>query len=88
MESVIEETTAYTIAYRHFWGNELRTNVFYGAAETDTTDRDRSHWGINLMTNIETNLIAGIEFGNYAIDDAGSESIDSNYLQFSAKYNF
>ncbi len=87
-ESVIEETIAYTIAYRHFWGNELRTNVFYGAAETDTTDRERSHWGINLMTNIETNLTAGVEFGNYAIDDVGSESIDSNYLQFSAKYNF
>jgi len=87
-ETVVEETTAYTVAYRHFWNESLRTTAFYGAAETDTTDKKRSHWGINLITNLETNLTAGLEFGNYSIQDQGIEDIDSNYLQLSAKYNF
>lgn len=87
-QAVVEETTAYTVAYRHFWDDNLRTTAFYGAAETETTDRDRSHWGVNLMKDIETNLTAGVEFGNYAIQDAGSEDIDSNYIQLSAQYKF
>lgn len=86
--SKVEATTAYTVAYRHFWDDNLRTSVFYGAAETDTTDKKRSHWGINLVKDIETNLKAGVEFGNYAIDDKGMESVDSNYLQLSAQFSF
>lgn len=87
-ESVVESTTAATIAYRHFWNENLRSTVFYGAAETDELERKRAHWGVNLMTNITQELTAGVELGNYAIKDKGIVKIDSDYLQFSAKYSF
>lgn len=79
---------AATVAYRHFWNENLRSTVFYGAAETDELDRKRAHWGVNLMTNITKELTAGVELGNYAIKDKGIVKIDSDYLQFSAKYSF
>jgi len=87
-ERVVESTLAYTFAYRHFWTESLRSTVYYGAAETDELSRKRAHWAVNLITDIDTNLIAGVEFGNYAIKDDGIDDIDSNYLQFSAKYSF
>ena len=83
-----ESTTAFTLAYRHFWTESLRSTVFYGGAKTDTLERERSHWGVNLLTSISANFDVGAEFGNYAIDDKGVESVDSNYLQFSAIYKF
>ncbi|MAG75155.1 MAG: hypothetical protein CL811_00235 [Colwelliaceae bacterium] len=84
----VEETTAYAVSYRHFWTESLRSTVFYGAATTDTLDRERSHWGVNLMSNLTPQLSTGVEFGNYEIADKGIESINSNYLQLSAKYSF
>ena len=87
-ETAVESTTAYTVAYRHFWTEDLRSTLFYGAAETNKLERKRAHWGINLMTNITSHLTTGVELGNYAIKDKGIESINSNYLQFSAKYSF
>lgn len=85
---VVESTLAYTVAYRHFWNESLRSTAFYGAAETDELDRKRAHWGVNLMTNITPELTTGVEFGNYAIKDSGIQSINSNYLQLSAQYKF
>lgn len=84
----VESTVAYTVAYRHYWTDSMRSTVFYGAAETNVLERDRSHWGVNLIKSITDNMDVGVEIGNYAIDDRGIEPIDSNYLQFSAKYNF
>ncbi len=86
-ERVVEETTAYTVAYRHFWTDKLRSTAFLGTAETDVLGRDRAHWGVNLIKQVEDNLIAGVEFGNYSIDDEGLADIDSDYLQFSLKYS-
>lgn len=83
-----ESTTAFTLAYRHFWSENTRSTVFYGGAKTDKLERERSHWGVNLLTSITGNLDVGAEFGNYAIDDKGTESVDSDYLQFSAIYKF
>lgn len=85
---VVESTLAYTLAYRHFWNESLRSTAFYGAAKTDELDRKRAHWGVNLMTNITPELTTGVEFGNYAIKDSGIQSINSNYLQLSAQYKF
>lgn len=85
---VVESTLAYTLAYRHFWNESLRSTAFYGAAKTDELDRKRAHWGVNLMTNITPELTTGVEFGNYAIKDSGIQSISSNYLQLSAQYKF
>ncbi len=84
----IYDTQAYTVAYRHFWTEDLRSNLYYGAVKIDdqigadgkTTDRE--HIAINLMTNINPKTTVGIEVGNYK-----TESADSNYLQLSAKYS-
>ena len=79
----ILETQAYTAAYRHFWTETLRSTVYYGNIEIDDTDIDRSHWALNLMQEIKPGFTVGGEFGNYE-----TESGDSDYLQFSAKYSF
>jgi hypothetical protein len=84
----VESTTAFTVAYRHFWTDTMRSTVFYGAAQTDILERDRSHWGVNILENITEDFEIGLELGNYAIDDEALADIDSNYLQFSAKMKF
>ncbi|BFM09162.1 DcaP family trimeric outer membrane transporter [Halioxenophilus aromaticivorans] len=87
-ELVVEETTAYTVAYRHFWSDTLRSTAFYGTAETDVAELERAHWGLNLINSINKQLDVGVEIGNYAIDDALTENVDSDYLQFSATFRF
>lgn len=87
-ELEVETTLAYTLAYRHFWDETLRSTVYYGAAKTDVLERDRAHWAVNLLTDIEKNFTVGVEFGNYSVNDEGAEDVDSNYLQFSAVYKF
>ena len=87
-KTVIESTVAYTLAYRHYWQESLRSSVFYGAAKTGELGRKRAHWGVNLITNITPQLTTGVELGNYQISDDGMKEIDSNYLQVSATYKF
>lgn len=79
----VEETTSISVAYRHYWTETLRTNVFYGNTETEESDRDRTHWGINLFKNITPKLSYGIEFGNFKAKDLDA---DSDYAQLSVKY--
>lgn len=84
----IYEAQAITVAYRHFWTENLRSNLYYGAVKIDDQvgadgkTTDRKHIAINLMTNINPKTVVGIEVGNYK-----TESADSNYLQLSAKYS-
>ena len=85
-QMAVESTIAYAVSYRHFWTDTMRSTAFYGAAETDVLERKRSHWGINLIDSITDHLDVGVELGNYAIDDANIDGIDSHYLQFSATY--
>ncbi|MBO1255119.1 hypothetical protein J3L16_05385 [Alteromonas sp. 5E99-2] len=87
-ETEVETTTAFTISYRHFWTETMRTTAFYGSGQTDILDRKRNHWGINLIEDITPYLNIGAEFGNYSVDDAAIEDIDSNYFQLSAKFTF
>lgn len=87
-ETEVESTDAFAVSYRHFWTDIARTTVFYGAAETDVLERERAHWGINYITDVTSKLSVGAELGNYSIDDEGIDGIDSDYLQFSAKFNF
>ncbi len=79
----VEDTTSIMVAYRHFWTEDMRTNVFYGNTETDASDRDRTHWGVNLFKNFTKELSFGVELGNFEMAEADA---DSNYFQFSAKY--
>jgi len=51
-------------------------------------ERDRSHWGINIIENITEELEVGFELGNYEIQDQEIDDINSNYFQFSEQLNF
>ena len=79
----IEESIAVMGAYRHFWNETLRSSVFVGYQETEETDRERTHWGVNLFTNVTKQLSFGIEVGNFEMAEANA---DSNYIQLSTKF--
>lgn len=79
----VEESTAYMVAYRHFWNESTRSSVFYGNITTEESDVDRTQWGINVFKNYTKNLSFGAEIGNFSLDE---QDADSTYLQFSAKY--
>jgi hypothetical protein len=83
----VEETTAYTLAYRHVWNSDWRSTAYYGTAETDVLDYDRSHWGVNAIRQLTPKLWAGIEVGNFAVEDGGTDDVDSDYVQFSMKFS-
>lgn len=79
----VEDTTSYMVAYRHFWTGDLRSTAFYGYVETDESNQERSHWGVNVFKSVTPSLSFGVELGNFSIDE---QNADSNYFQFSAKY--
>jgi len=79
----VEETTSIMVAYRHFWSESIRSNVFYGNTETDESDRDRTHWGINIFKSITPKLSYGLEIGNF---EMAEQDADSDYAQVSVKY--
>lgn len=83
----VEETTAYTVSYRHVWNDQWRSSIYYGTAETDVLEYDRSHWGLNLIRQLTPQLWAGAEVGNFSIDDKNAQNGDSSYLQFSMKFS-
>lgn len=83
----VESATSIMVAYRHIWNDEYRSNVYYGNTTTDETDRDRTHWGVNVFKTIDKHLSYGLELGGYEQADASdATSGDSTYLQFSVKY--
>ena len=79
----VEETTSVMVAYRHFWTDSMRSSVFVGNTTTDLTDRDRTHWGVNLFENVTKQLSFGIEVGNFEMAESDA---DSMYVQFSTKF--
>jgi len=79
----VEETTSMLVSYRHFWTEDLRSNFFYGNLETEESNRDRTHWGINIFKAVTPQLSYGVELGNFEAEDLDA---DSNYAQLSVKY--
>lgn len=79
----INTTNAYTLGYRRHWNNDWRTNIYYGSIKISNTNIKRQHKAINLIAGDTKGLNVGIEVGNYH-----TESGNSDYIQFSAKYNF
>lgn len=79
----VEDTTSVMVAYRHFWTDDIRSSVFYGNTTTDLSDRDRTHWGVNIFKNYTKELSFGLEVGNF---EMAEQDADSDYVQFSAKY--
>jgi len=79
----VEETTSFSVAYRHFWTDDIRSTAFYGKTTTEVSDADRRHWGVNIFKNYTKELSFGFEVGNFESVD---QDADSDYVQFSAKY--
>ena len=79
----VEESVSVMVAYRHFWTEDIRSTAFYGNTQTDLSDRDRTHWGVNLFKSFTKQLSFGVELGNFEIAD---QNADSNYAQVTAKY--
>jgi len=79
----VEETTSVMVAYRHFWTDDMRSSVFFGNTTTEETDRDRTHWGVNIFKNVTKQLSFGLEVGNFEMAESDA---DSNYVQFSTKF--
>lgn len=65
----VETTTGGTIAYRHFFNEDLRSTIFYGHSVSDIQKVDRSHYGINIFKSITPKLSLGSEIGYYSVDD-------------------
>lgn len=86
-EVEVESGIAYTVSYRHFWNEDTRSTFFYGNGQSDLSDQDRSHWGINLMTNVTPKLKYGAELGEYKVEDSGI-NLSSAYFQLSAQFAF
>lgn len=79
----VEESTSFSVAYRHFWSDDVRSTAFYGKTTTDVADADRRHWGVNVFKNYTKELSFGVEIGNFESVD---QNADSDYVQLSAKY--
>jgi hypothetical protein len=60
--------------------------LYYGAAETEVLELDRSQWGLNLIRQLTPQLSAGFEVGNFSIDDKNAQNGDSDFAQFSMKF--
>ena len=64
----VEQSTAYMAAYRHFWTEDTRSSVFYGRIETDESDRERTHYGVNVFKNFTPKLSVGFEVGQFEMN--------------------
>ncbi|RYV01257.1 hypothetical protein SOPP22_12675 [Shewanella sp. OPT22] len=79
----IEDVTSFLGAYRHFWTDTMRSNVFYGKITTDVQDIDRDQWGVNIFEDITKQLTVGFEVGQFKMKNPDA---DSFYGQLSLRY--
>lgn len=89
----LETTTSGTIAYRHFWTESTRSSLFYGRSSTEIEKTDRAQYGVNIFTNLTTELKMGLELGRYEVMDSEvsfkpNANGASNYAQFTMQFNF
>jgi len=87
------------LAYRHFWINNLRSNLVYsyGAADNDTsfitstldtTNKEFQSIHVNLIWSIVPSVDLGVEYlHGYREVESGAEG-ELNRIQFMAQYNF
>jgi hypothetical protein len=84
-ETKAEKTTAWYVGYRRMLSDKYPSTIFYGNGETDILGHDRSHYAVNLIKQHTPNMIIGVEFGKYVVDDQGLD-LDSCYVQTSVKF--
>ncbi|MCL1038553.1 DcaP family trimeric outer membrane transporter [Shewanella submarina] len=88
----LETTLGGTVAYRHFWNDNLRSSIFYGQTTTEIENNNRRQYAVNLFGNLTRELVVGVEVGRYDVDDGSTvgrpEDIrgSSNYVQFSMQF--
>ena len=89
------------LAYRHFWIDNLRSNLVYsyGAADNDTsiintdalrdaTNKEFQSVHVNLIWSIVPSVDLGVEYlHGYREVESGADG-ELNRIQFSAQYNF
>jgi hypothetical protein len=80
----VETATSVLVSYRHVWNDEYRSNVFYGNATTDETDRDRTHVGLNVFRSLSKKLTAGFEVGQFEMAEIDKSS---TYIQGILKFS-
>ncbi|QIZ75950.1 DcaP family trimeric outer membrane transporter [Ferrimonas lipolytica] len=81
-----EETTAYLVAYRHFWTETMRSTFLYGMAEADGSEDEATQWSVNLFENLTKELAVGFEIGNFEMEPGTGDKGDSYYGQLSVRY--
>ncbi|MCL1079172.1 hypothetical protein D5R81_14485 [Parashewanella spongiae] len=79
----VEKVTSYLGAYRHFWTDTMRSNVFFGNITSDVADIDRNQWGVNVFEDITKQLTLGFEVGQFTMKGPDA---DSFYGQLSLRY--
>jgi hypothetical protein len=90
------DSTAFSVAYKHNWSDQWRSNLVYSILSVDndtgltgvSVTKNTSSWTTNLIYQAAKKLMFGIEykFANREVE-SGLEG-DMNRLQFSAKYDF
>lgn len=92
IQGKIETSTSAMFAYRHFWTDYTRSSVFFGYTSTEIEQTDRSHFGVNVFTNLTRALTLGVEVGRYQIEDnnnslhPNAEQGVANYAQISMQF--
>ncbi|AZG35771.1 MULTISPECIES: DcaP family trimeric outer membrane transporter [Shewanella] len=94
IQGEIETTSSAMLAYRHFWSETTRSTIFYGHTRTQVEQTDRSHFGVNLFTNLTPALKVGVELGHYQISDnqyswsnTQTQTGQSHYAQFTLQFH-
>lgn len=94
----LTETTAYFVAYRHFWTDNLRSSIIYSNMETDYDNGDMAStfndmeesesWAINLMYSPVKAVTFGIMYLEADVEKVNGDSGEMDRVQVSAKYAF
>lgn len=81
-----------SLAYRHFWNSQLRSNVMFSRTEADdnpygTVPDSSQSFHANLIWSPSPKLQYGIEYANWQVDSSGTEK-ELDTVQLSARYIF
>jgi len=90
----LSETTAFFVAYRHWWSSKLRSSIMYSDIDVDYSGPDNSFTSsadsvtLNLMYSPVKDITLGMMYlhANRELDNGDDGAMER--LQFSAKYAF
>lgn len=90
------DSTAFSIAYRHFWSDQIRSSFTYSSFSADNdvdltgtgVTRESSSYRANLLYSPTPKLTVGGEVAFAERTNEGDMTGDMTRFQFSAKYSF